>query len=70
MKIEVNYQVPEKCNDCKFLKIGSNTMGRTSIIVCLLTNSGDSNCDNGGEENRARRIMREVCPFLIKDILY
>jgi hypothetical protein len=65
MKIEVNYKVPEKCDDCKFIKTGSFDMGRTSIITCLLTDSGDEHCDNGGEKNRAKGIMREVCPFLI-----
>ena len=64
MLVEINYQAPDKCSDCKFRLSGSGDFGRTNVFVCLLTGIGDSTSEGSGDENRAERRMREDCPFL------
>ena len=63
MMINIDYTVPERCEDCKFLKEGSSNFGRTYIFVCSLTGIGDNTAEGYADQNRAEKRMKEKCPF-------
>jgi hypothetical protein len=64
MKVDINYQVPERCKDCKFIQRQSEDFGRTRAFVCSLTMIGDSCSEGAADDNRSERRMRKECPFL------
>lgn len=64
MLVDIDYQVPKHCEDCKFQLAGSGDFGRTWIFRCSLTGIGDDTCEGYSDQNRVEKRMREECPFL------
>ena len=64
MLIDVDYQVPEKCDDCKFRIKGTGDFGRTRVFICLFTGIGDSYAKGSMDISIAEKRMRKSCPFL------
>ena len=62
MLINVDYNVPRNCKDCKFCLTGYVNWGRLTQFHCMITNVGD--VKYSVRSNEIQKKMREACPFL------